>query len=1126
MGKIKKILENELVGGTQTTDVYPVTSVKAVYDENNERLDNILNRRGVVNVSTNYNDDHIAEVLTLKQAIAKVPSSDRTLGFTMTFLSSNGWVTYQYTGDSLTDWSTTTNWDSLLHSGEVLQELGDSETAPMSQKAVSDNIGTLEGKVDIGFPYNPLGLLGLVSGATEVYINKFSYISVAYGVIVNAVGDTDISIVKFNKDDYSTSVIQTVSVDNVKNGINIIYFDSPLQLNNNELIGIKGRVYYYSTSQETTNIIKVTGVYGVTESNTHWDNNVFEIQYAIITNYFIKDLVNDLITKTDNIEKYSINAMTDTTILNAINVEEGQSILDLPDNKIYRTNNEDGEVEAGLPIKGFGVLLKYTTLKSDSTGYRVYLYNIAYGGKGNIMYFALTNQNITKEQIVWHRIADTEDIDNLNNLFNDVNRWLFEQTYIGAPNDAPFDSSKYINNSLCAPNSYFNINDAKFNKVYGVYIMSANTSSTAKLCKYSAMSKSVEVLQEFTPTKINEFEYHEFEEPITLDPEYEMLGFQGNVKYGSFGSGAYEYIGEDSTIVGADKGTIRKLNNVTIAYILVGDSIKDEVKKLSSDIKNTSIDVSSLKNKEIIGLRSNILGLNSSGAAFSRETGVWFNDFKPSNGKVTGIIFKNHKGNSANFVKVRCTELWDEIEEGETTPAGIASTDIVSVDTSLYEEGELVFVPVNVELADDEYIGMYGSLYFGTAANCGYTQRNFLDGRADHNYCIGYWLVTDIETPKTKYIEIFKDNFSTKDLFNWTFNGSWNVVEGGIQSGANGEGNYMRSNRIYHYDKRRMRLKFSCGSDSVIRAFCSYGSSMNAGNGATGIILDFVSKKLTLCKTGDGTDSQLWGATINFSEELTSMEFPDKFGDAGDYILEFEKDELNISCTVFDCKTGHKVYVTHEGWGAGRLNQYFGVCPMSGTSIILKEFTVDALYNPDIVVVGDSITEGEGTTDKTKKYCSRLRTDCPDKTIVLSSRGGDTINGVISKFYTEYLLVKPKLISILIGANMNNTTELLNRVIWLSKLIGAKVVFHYTSPQTNNDRMQANNQLIEALDEQYRGARFDMSLLTDNDPWITESHPSLNVDLSLYSDNYLHPNNDGHGEMYNRLKIDVPYFYN
>lgn len=42
MGKIKKILENELIGGTQNTDVYPVTSTKAVYDENNVRLDTIL----------------------------------------------------------------------------------------------------------------------------------------------------------------------------------------------------------------------------------------------------------------------------------------------------------------------------------------------------------------------------------------------------------------------------------------------------------------------------------------------------------------------------------------------------------------------------------------------------------------------------------------------------------------------------------------------------------------------------------------------------------------------------------------------------------------------------------------------------------------------------------------------------------------------------------------------------------------------------------------------------------------------------------------------------------------------------------------------------------------------------
>lgn len=143
MGKIKKILENELVGGTQSTDVYPVTSVKAVYDEDNERLDNIIRRRGVVNISTNYNSDHIAEVLTLEQAIAKVPSADKVLGFKGTFLTSSGWRTYQFNGSSIKYWGNVDNWDIEIDSNQVNQELGDSTNTPVSQKIVSYNLKTL-----------------------------------------------------------------------------------------------------------------------------------------------------------------------------------------------------------------------------------------------------------------------------------------------------------------------------------------------------------------------------------------------------------------------------------------------------------------------------------------------------------------------------------------------------------------------------------------------------------------------------------------------------------------------------------------------------------------------------------------------------------------------------------------------------------------------------------------------------------------------------------------------------------------------------------------------------------------------------------------------------------------------
>ena len=113
MGNIKKILENELIGGIQNTDIYPVTSIKAVYDDNSERLDHILNRRGIVNISTNYNDDHIAEELTFAQAIAKVPSADRVLGFQGKYLASDGWHTIIYTGDNLINWDDETKWINL-----------------------------------------------------------------------------------------------------------------------------------------------------------------------------------------------------------------------------------------------------------------------------------------------------------------------------------------------------------------------------------------------------------------------------------------------------------------------------------------------------------------------------------------------------------------------------------------------------------------------------------------------------------------------------------------------------------------------------------------------------------------------------------------------------------------------------------------------------------------------------------------------------------------------------------------------------------------------------------------------------------------------------------------------------
>ena len=88
------------------------TNVQQAIDEVSS-IGYFIKKGGVVNISTNYNSEHTAEVLTLAQTLSKVPSTDRVLGFQGKYLASDGWHTIIYIGDSLTSWSDTTKWIDL-----------------------------------------------------------------------------------------------------------------------------------------------------------------------------------------------------------------------------------------------------------------------------------------------------------------------------------------------------------------------------------------------------------------------------------------------------------------------------------------------------------------------------------------------------------------------------------------------------------------------------------------------------------------------------------------------------------------------------------------------------------------------------------------------------------------------------------------------------------------------------------------------------------------------------------------------------------------------------------------------------------------------------------------------------
>lgn len=99
---------NAVSYNNSTSKLEAVTAQGAIDEVSS--IGHFAKRGGIVNISTNYNSINTAEVLTLAQAIDKVPSKDRTLGFVATFLTTNGWVLYQFNGDSLTEWLDTSNW--------------------------------------------------------------------------------------------------------------------------------------------------------------------------------------------------------------------------------------------------------------------------------------------------------------------------------------------------------------------------------------------------------------------------------------------------------------------------------------------------------------------------------------------------------------------------------------------------------------------------------------------------------------------------------------------------------------------------------------------------------------------------------------------------------------------------------------------------------------------------------------------------------------------------------------------------------------------------------------------------------------------------------------------------------
>jgi hypothetical protein len=181
----------------------------------------------------------------------------------------------------------------------------------------------------------------------------------------------------------------------------------------------------------------------------------------------------------------------------------------------------------------------------------------------------------------------------------------------------------------------------------------------------------------------------------------------------------------------------------------------------------------------------------------------------------------------------------------------------------------------------------------------------------------------------------------------------------------------------------------------------------------------------------------------------------------------------------------------------------------SGT-LTVKSYTHYLMNNPEIVFIGDSITE---CGYRCKSYAAMaIEKDFNDNGCIVAQGGATDDSLAISK-ESELRFMKPKYLSILSGTNGGITAAQIenwktfcesNGIVYLRHFVPVSKV-PSTYPWATKNEVISNSGVL--------GAHFDFATALNN-------NPNNGANTSLFGDD-VHPNADGQVAMYKRFKNDI-----
>ena len=323
--------------------------------------------------------------------------------------------------------------------------------------------------------------------------------------------------------------------------------------------------------------------------------------------------------------------------------------------------------------------------------------------------------------------------------------------------------------------------------------------------------------------------------------------------------------------------------------------------------------------------------------------------------------------------------------------------------------------------------------------------------------------------------------------------------------------NKLLINRNIDIDYINLIANISLTDTSTSVAFGS--KSYNSTQHASCITFDFLNKKMIFAKKGNQDTISGAYKSVDISSVVNDTDLQ--------YYIEIGRKRRQVYGAIVNYRTGKRIEYTIVESGAnliypcGWLYDNPTIGKISGSDVYIKDIKCYVPTDVKIVFLGDSITEGYGTTSD---ECWAVLCCEYFGNGVNMGRSGATLPAHTMKQIDELLpIVKPKYVVVTIGTNGGNTLELLKTMVDKIKALNATPIVNHIYRKTISV-VDVNN-TIEELISNYGilSSRFDYATSVDNDL-------SKAQDLTLFlSSDKLHLNIEGNKRVFDRFISDCGF---